>query len=435
MRIENLRLTNFMCYAEHEVKLSRQFNLIVGDNGKGKTTLLNAASVALGAAMLSFPEPANARSINREEVHRKFYTKGQTTTAEPQFPCVVECSGEFNGFYGSWARELKSEDSRTTRQNAKELRHVAKVLHGKVQENQDDLLPVISSYGTGRLWVQLSQTNVRTLKPDTRFQGYLDCLNPASNEKRLVEWFKTNELSALQKKTPIDVLEACRRAVCACVPGSSNVYFDVSLDQLVLEIDGDSVPFSYLSDGYRNMLAVAADIAVRCATLNPQLRAEAATSTPGVVLIDEIDLHLHPKWQRSVIGNLMQAFPLVQFIATTHSPFVIQSLPTQKGVQLINLDDEANRDFHDKSVEDIAEWIQGVDLPQRSRRYIDMMEKARVYLTMLKDDSSVSEEEKQRTRQELNQLIQPYGDSPAYHAFLKMQELATGNGNGTGATS
>jgi len=104
-------------------------------------------------------------------------------------------------------------------------------------------------------------------------------------------------------------------------------------------------------------------------------------------------------------------------------------------VQLINLDDEANRDFHDKSVEDIAELIQGVDLPQRSRRYIDMMEKARAYLTMLKDDSGVSEEEKQRTRQELNQLIQPYGDSPAYHAFLKMQELATENGNGTGAAS
>jgi len=293
MQIEKLKLTNFMCYAEHEVELSRRFNLIVGDNEKGKTTLLNAASVALGAAMLSFPEPANARSINREEVHRKFYTKGQTTTAEPQFPCVVECSGEFNGFYGSWARELKSEDSRTTRQNAKKLRHVAKVLHSKVQENRDDLLPVISSYGTGRLWVQLSQTAVRTLKPDTRFQGYLDCLNPAYNEKRLVEWFKTSELSAMRKKTQIDVLEACRRAICACIPGSSNVYFDVSLDQLVLEFNGDSVPFSYLSDGYRNMLAVAADIAVRCATLNPQLRAEAATSTPGVVLIDEIDLHLH----------------------------------------------------------------------------------------------------------------------------------------------
>ncbi len=131
----------------------------------------------------------------------------------------------------------------------------------------------------------------------------------------------------------------------------------------MIHFDEHSLPFRYLSDGYRNMVAMAADIAVRCATLNPHLGAEAARGTPGVVLIDEVDLHLHPRWQRRVVDDLLRAFPKVQFFGTTHSPFIIQSLPPIEGVQLLNLDNPQAEDFTNKSVEDIAEEVQGVELP------------------------------------------------------------------------
>jgi len=70
------------------------------------------------------------------------------------------------------------------------------------------------------------------------------------------------------------------------------------------------------------MLGMVADIAYRSAVLNPQLGSEAAQKTPGIVLIDEIDLHLHPKWQRRVVEDLRATFPALQFVATTHSPFI-----------------------------------------------------------------------------------------------------------------
>ena len=95
--------------------------------------------------------------------------------------------------------------------------------------------------------------------------------------------------------------------------------------------DGRLTPFYHLSDGYRNTLAMAADIAVRAATLNPALSSLAMEETPGVVLIDEIDLHLHPKWQRQIVEDLRGAFPKIQFVATTHSPFIIQSLRAIEG--------------------------------------------------------------------------------------------------------
>jgi predicted ATP-binding protein involved in virulence len=85
------------------------------------------------------------------------------------------------------------------------------------------------------------------------------------------------------------------------------------------------VPFRLLSDGYRNLLGLVADIAWRAVQLNPRHGAAAPELAEGVVLIDEIDLHLHPRWQLRVIDDLRRAFPRLQFVATTHAPQVITS--------------------------------------------------------------------------------------------------------------
>ena len=95
-------------------------------------------------------------------------------------------------------------------------------------------------------------------------------------------------------------------------------------------------PFRELSDGYRNTLSLVGDIAFRMAALNPQMLGEVTAKTPGIVLIDEIDQHLHPYWQKNILICLTRIFPKVQFIVTTHSPNVISSA---LGTNLILLDD------------------------------------------------------------------------------------------------
>ena len=106
------------------------------------------------------------------------------------------------------------------------------------------------------------------------------------------------------------------------------------------------------------MLAMVADIAFRCTLLNPKLGEEAAIKTLGVVLIDELDLHLHPSWQKQTVHNLKRTFPQIQFITTTHSPFVIEELDDG---ELIKLDPEAVGEYVDQSIEDIAENVQKSD--------------------------------------------------------------------------
>jgi len=194
----------------------------------------------------------------------------------------------------------------------------------------------------------------------------------------------------------------------------------------MIDLPNRTLPFSYLSDGFRNMVAMVADIAVRCASLNPQFKGDAARNTPGVVMIDEIDLHLHPKWQRRVVNDLLNAFPKIQFVATTHSPFVIQSLPVLDSVQLLNLDNPNAEDFVNKSVEDITEEIQGVEVPQRSQRYLEMVRAAETYYRMLKDVPSATDTEKQKLSSQLDALAVPFSDDPAYQAFLNIQREASG---------
>lgn len=126
-----------------------------------------------------------------------------------------------------------------------------------------------------------------------------------------------------QGKDPGEYL-AVRRAIESCLKNiqKDSTIEKVSIDykikedeiQVTLE-DGSMLPFRMLSDGYRNAIGMVADIAFRTAVLNPHLEGSAALETPGVVLIDELDiLHLHPKWQQHIVEDLKRTFPKVQFI-------------------------------------------------------------------------------------------------------------------------
>ena len=106
-----------------------------------------------------------------------------------------------------------------------------------------------------------------------------------------------------------------------------NLKYNLKTQELLVEYsNGEILPFDLLSDGVRCTLALVMEIAFRCYLLNPHLGADAPLKTKGVVLIDEIDLHLHPSWQTHILNDLRNAFPELQFIVSTHSPLVISQI-------------------------------------------------------------------------------------------------------------
>jgi predicted ATP-binding protein involved in virulence len=124
-------------------------------------------------------------------------------------------------------------------------------------------------------------------------------------------------------------LSVIKGAILDCVEDAEAVYYDERYQDLIVVMKqfGHQM-FRNLSDGQRVMLTLIGDLARRAITLNPHLGKDVLKLTPGVVPIDELDLHLHPKWQRRVIHDLKRTFPSIQFIATTHSPQLVgEALP------------------------------------------------------------------------------------------------------------
>ena len=144
----------------------------------------------------------------------------------------------------------------------------------------------------------------------------------------------------------------------------------------------------------------------------------ALKNTPGIVVIDEIDLSLHPTWQRKIIGILKELFPKIQFICATHSPFIIQSL---KEGELITLDRRLESEYSGESIEDIAEDVMGVEMVQYSIKKRKMYEAAQNYLKAL--ELAESQEDLDALRNEMNRLEAMYSENPAYLALIEQENL------------
>lgn len=341
MRIHRLTLTNFYGFEDLTVELDPELTVLIGPNGAGKSTVLEGLAVALGAWLGGFAgikedfvfAKSSARLVRAE-------SEG-LATMEAQYPVRVEASGVAQGSHVQWARELRGVRGRTTHGEAGRVRELAADAEASLAGTGLDL-PVISYYGTGRLWLQRRDRKRDQEQLASRLMGYRSALDSASDPKHFEAWmrWRTEEkiqriARAQEQGSPLaDVqsphLDAVQRAACECLDGASRFYYSANHKELRVEWgDGIEMPFHGLSDGQRNLLAVAADIAWRAAQLNPHHGVDAAAKATGIVLIDEVDLHLHPAWQRRVIDDLRRTFPRVQFVVTTHSPQVVSTVPRQ----------------------------------------------------------------------------------------------------------
>ena len=346
MYLNSLELRNFRKFEELHIGFDRQLTVLVGDNGYGKSAVVDAAAIALGTFFMHILQ-ASQRSIRNTDARVVSRAVGSTIERRSQFPVIVRADGCAYGRSLSWQRELRRDTGRTTWGNAREMVELSERVHeclssgdipsdlGECGEGGVLPLPIISYYGTGRLWAQSKNEEPRT---SLREAAYASSLSPRADDGSLMRWLRKMTYQQLQKGEPVPELQAVRRATEECLgriiqADNVHVFFDVQSNDLCVEIYGDtaiSLPLHQLSDGYRTTLGMVADIAYRMAQLNPHYGSDAIERTHGVVLIDEVDLHLHPKWQARILGDLTGIFPGVQFIVTTHSPAVIASVKREK---------------------------------------------------------------------------------------------------------
>ena len=347
--IKTLKLLNFRCFEELNINFNDHLSVFVAPNGCGKTAILDAVAIALRLFTDTIEERPTSKGFDTRDIRLVQNPLGQM---EQVTPVRFEAHGCFFDRYISWSRERHSEkSSRTTITEAQSLRSLAEEiskqnkLWAQKKESSSPVFPVIAYYGTGRLWAntRISQKKSKVQALNARHRGYTDCLSSSSHYRYFFEWFGRHAYSeksfsevvsnpGIPNPFPIKGIDSVRSAVdIALKPvGWHRLAWDFKEDLVVASHDQyGTLPVEMLSDGIRNMIGLVADLAHRVVRLNPQLEAEAHLKTPGIVLIDEVDMHLHPQWQQHVLQSLQQAFPMVQFIVTTHSPQVLSTVAAE----------------------------------------------------------------------------------------------------------
>lgn len=276
---------------------------------------------------------------------------------------------------------------------------------------------------SARLWNENRSGEMK--KVPARTDAYQRCLDKKRSSQAAFDYMNllANLASEENEGKPFPAYEVIMDAVKYSVQeelkeGEQVIYSSRIGEIAVKQKDGTIIRFSSLSDGYRNVIKIVTDIATKMCILNPYLGKDILKKTPGVVIIDELDLSLHPTWQKRIVRILKELFPKIQFICATHSPFIIQSL--EQG-ELIALDDVIEDEYSGQSIEDIAEDIMNVPTPQYSERKQKMYQAAAEYFSALK--KNISEKELQELKEKLDLLSAEYSDNPAYTAMMKQKYL------------
>lgn len=319
LRIEQLRLINFRCFDSIDVSFEEDLTVLFAENGGGKTALLTGLAMSLSLLQLRHPKELNldaARDARR--------VRGAGGRREPVGPCTISCTATI----GSRSHvEWSATASPTSRKRTTSIQEASDAIE-KVRV-PGERWPVIGYYGTGRLAGERKPSR-KVQEFQDRLDGYAGCLDPSATDGPLLEWLRNEAFGDLarhrrgepERRFDFAVLNAIKRAT----PEVADIWYDPAIESPTVRFTaGHESAWAELSDGFHVFLGFVGDIARRAVILNGQDGADAPLLVEGVVLIDEIDLHLHPRWQRRVLKGLRAAFPKLQFIVTTHSPQVLSS--------------------------------------------------------------------------------------------------------------
>lgn len=425
MYLKSISVRDFKGIEEQTIEFNNKFNVIIGENAVGKTSLIEAITVGLGGFMKGLYY-VNGRSILKDDIRILSYSTNIIRAQE----AVINITADINGSEYTWSRKRQVDKYLKDIELYRNVFDLGQNLAKESKSGRFVTLPLISYYGTGRL-LKENDSKFSPNKTKYRIDGYNKALNPNSNYKTLLSWFKSTEISVYKSGKGIDALQSVKRAVRNSFEEIESLYYDEKIDALsiLLKVNGkdvktESKPMSTLSDGQKVLIGLLGDIALRCNLLNPIAGENANSITPGIVLIDELDLHLHPNWQRKIVSILKDTFPKIQFIVTTHSPFIIQSL---KNEELIDLQGkELDTDYFNKSIDEISIEEMGVDT-SRSIKFQKMMDFAYQYFKKINEPiSSKNKKEIEKLQSELNSFEIQFNEDPGFVALLKIEREIKG---------
>jgi predicted ATP-binding protein involved in virulence len=416
MYVNSLEIKNYKGMEQAEFVFNAQMTALIGDNGSGKTCILDALSFALATYFRGVDGIKNIelKSGDKRQVIMANRNK------EVKLPLSIGLAHTLAGQPYQWCRSTdKAAGNSTTYSSAKSFIAQVGTMVEQVRDGQMVDLPLLAYYGIDRLSnAKLGKEKYAPL--GSRLDGYHGALEPELDQLKFLAWFKSYEDSVLKFGEDKTLYDAFVNTITTMVPAWSNISFSWEIDDLLGQLEnGQWMAYQNLSSGFKGIVRLAADIAYRAIILNPHLGIDAVKNTKGVVLVDELDMHLHPKWQKQVIEDLKLAFPNIQFIVTTHSPFIVQSL---RANEVINLAGQVSEDPCVKGIEDIAEDVMALEDVQRSHKFLEMQHIAARYFDLI-EQGKTSQDDGQtaQLKAELDEIELQFSQDPVYVALMQAE--------------
>ena len=354
MKVRRLTLANIRAIKTAEFQFQPEFNLIVGVNGVGKSTVLDALRICMSRILPSVTNSrAKGMSFEINDIHDDlpFLEAGVSLTVG---------GNEFSFTRRQWREKVAADDQDSIDKLRQEIleserpsdrkRNLLRQLEDSQGASDADVflpskarlqtasrattsMPSCVFFSTTRSVV--SHAKARSRSAGGEAGAYSDALVPRLLYLvQFAEWMRAQEALAIEHPMAQKHLRVLQNAVSTFLPGYENLSLPtvepivfgkpttLKLPRLQIDHGGSTLEVDQLSDGERGVLALVLDLARRLSQANPSLD-DPLTEGEAIVLIDEIDLHLHPQWQRQIVRKLQKTFPRCQFIATTHSPQVI----------------------------------------------------------------------------------------------------------------
>ena len=330
MKLQQVTIENYRAIERLELPLHPQLTVLHGDNGHGKTSVLSAVAVGLGSIPTLLPEVSGIG-------FRKTDRRGWQTRVELETTDGIR-----------WERQIGSGVRRPLGMQALRAQ-IRKIINADIDGEGPLDLPIIASYDTDRAVLDVPQRRRGFNREFSRYKALEGALSVRTNFRDFFIWFDTKESEELRQQREVrdfgyQLKELCavRSAIEGMLPEVTSPRIGSGPLRFVMSVKSDggkseTLEIAQLSGGYRIMLALVADLARRMAQGNPHLAHP--LESEAIVLIDEVDLHLHPSWQQRVLTDLTRTFPNVQFIVSTHSP---QVLTTVKPRHIVSLYREGN---------------------------------------------------------------------------------------------
>ena len=338
-QLREVHVDNYRCFDELRLPLEEDTTVLFAENGGGKTALLTA--LAMGLAVIQRDSPKTLKLAAGRDYRRG--VPNDKGPPEPASPCEITWTAAVGDAETvTWSAAVQPASGRPRNRHRQIFEAVEQVRVPGVR------WPLFAWYGVDRLERLHDRSRKVELTRD-RWEAYTSALDPNLDEAPLLQWLQDEFLgdtARRQQSKPERFFHAAvMEAAVQATPSATHAWYDaVEKNPVVRFEDGHEAPWSELSDGYHAFIALVADIARRAVMLNELDGADAPARVEGVVLIDELDLHLHPRWQREALPRLREAFPRLQFIISTHSPQVLSSAENRQVRRLVD------REIQDRNV-------------------------------------------------------------------------------------